>query len=370
MNDSLYNQAKQIVLQSNNYSISHLQRKLQIGYNKASDLIQMIKESKTKIIVVGIGRAGGNVISHMYKKERKGAQLIAINTDAQALVYTSADKRLQIGKVLTQGHSTDMCPSVGKEAAIESYNEIKNILQETNMIFIVAGFGGGTGTGVAPVVAKIAKEMGVLVVSLVTKPFSFEGQKRAKIADDGVIELKKHTDSMIVIENDKLMPMIDKSLGLKESFEVVDATLSEFILNISEAPSSKSESNIQLNFEDLQTVFKYKGKAAIGTAEGRGENAVYEAIREAIKFPLINGVDISSAMCVLVILKLHPDFSSYRDIENAFNLLNLNDDVSIIFSTVTDATLTMDYVKVTIVASGFEKITNMAVNNIFSASVQ
>ena len=364
-NTDLYKQAKQIVLSSNNYSISFLQRKLQISYSKASELMQMIQKSKAKkITIIGIGGAGGNIISYMHDKGLKGVNLISINTDAEGLVYTKAHKRLQIGVVLIQGFGTDMCPSVGKEAALESYEKIKAVLQGSGIVFLVAGLGGGTGSGATPVIAKIAKEMGIVVVSIVTKPFSFEGRKRVQIAELELTELRKYSNSLIVIPNDNLLPMIDRTLGLKESFELVDNTISELIGNISEALYSSSDSDINLSFEDLQSVFKYKGVSAIGTSEKSGENAVKEAMGEAIEFSLFDDVDISDAMCVLIILKVHPDYS-YVDIEKVMDSINQNRDTSIVFTTSTDASLPLDYIKATVIATGFEKTLNLAVNNIF-----
>jgi cell division protein FtsZ len=375
-NADLYKQAKQIVLSNNNYSISFLQRKLQISYNKASELMQMIQKSEVKketdstkptskkITIIGIGGAGGNIISYMYDKGIKGVNLISINTDAKVLVYAKAHKRLQIGVVLTQGFGTSMCLDVGKEAAIESYEEIKTVLQGTGIVFLIAGLGGGTGSGATPVVAKIAKEMGIVVVCIVTKPFSFEGRKRVQITELGLVELKKYTNSLLVIPNDNLLPMIDRTLGLKESFELVDNTISEFIGNISEALYSSLDTDINLSFEDLQSVLKYKGISAIGVSEKSGKNAVEEAMGDAIEFPLFDDADISDAMCVLIILNIHPDYS-YVGIEKVIDNIDKNKDISIIFTTLTDSSLALDYVKATVVATGFEKMINNAANNVY-----
>jgi len=372
----LYKQAKEIVLSNNNYSISFLQRKLQISYNKATELMQMIqkpevevetkftKPTSKKITVIGIGGAAGNIISYMHTKEIKGVDLISMNTDAEGLVYAKAHRRLQTGVVLTQGFGTDMCSAVGKEAALESYEKIKAVLQGTGIVFLITGLGGGTGSGATPIVAKIAKEMGIVVVSIVTKPFSFEGKRRIKIAEDEIKELKKYTNSLMIIPNDNLLSMIDRTLGLKETFELVDNTISEFIGNILEALYSSSDTDINLSFEDLQSIFKYKGISAIGVSEKSGENAVEEAMGEAIEFPLFNNMDISDAMCVLIILKVHPDYS-YIGIEKVIDNIDKNKDISIIFTTSTDCSLPLDYIKATVIATGFEKMINSAVNNVY-----
>jgi len=373
----LYKQAKEIVVSNNNYSISFLQRKLQISYNKASKLMQMsqkpeveverkfTKPTSKKITVIGIGGAGGNIISYMHTKEIKGVDLISINTDAEGLVYAKAHKRLQIGVVLTQGFGTDMCSAVGKEAALESYEKIKAVLQGTGIVFLITGLGGGTGSGATPVIAKIAKEMGIVVVSIVTKPFSFEGKKRIQVAESGLIELKKYPNFLLVISNDYFLPIIDKSLKINETFELVDKTVSELIDNILEALYSSSDTDINLSFEDLQSVFKYKGVSAIGTSQKSGKNAVEEAMEEAIEFPLFNNVDISDAMCVLIVLKVHPNYP-YINIEKIIDSIDKNNrDVSIIFTTLTDFSLPLNYVKATVIATGFEKMTNTAVNNIY-----
>lgn len=375
-NIDLYRQAKRIVLSNNNYSISFLQRSLQTSYNKASELMQIIQKSEDKeetlstkptfkkTTIIGIGGSSGNIISSICDQELKEVKLITINTDTKVQFCAKAHKRLLIGTTLTQGLGTNMHPSLGREAALESYEDIKTTLQDTDMLFLIAGLGGGTGSGATPVVAKIAKEMGMLVVSIVTKPFSFEGKKRLRIAEAGLTELKKYTDSLVILPNDNLLPMIDRTLGMKESFKIVDDTISELIGNISEALYSSENNDINLSFEDLQLVFKHKGVSAIGVSEKSGENAVEEAIGDAIEFPLFDDIDISNAQCVLIILKVHPDYSNVG-IEKVIDSIDKNRDISIIFTTSTDDSLPLDYVKTTVVATGFEIFLNLAINNIY-----
>lgn len=317
----------------------------------------------TNIAIAGIGGAGGNIISYIYNKQIKDVELIAINTDEQVLFYTKAHKRLQIGEVLTHGLGAGMRPSIGKEAALESYKDIKSALQGMDMLFLFTGLGGGTGSGATPVVAKIAREMGILVVSTVTKPFCFEGKKRASIADSELMELKKHTDSLMIIPNDNLLTKIDRSLSLKESFQVIDETISELITNISEALYSNAQTDINLSFEDLQFVFGYKGISAIGVSEKIGVNAVNEAMQEAIKFSLFDNVNISDAMCVLIIFKIHPDYS-YLNIKQLKDSVDINEDISVIFATEINFSLPSDYAKATVIATGFERMLNLAMNNV------
>jgi len=335
MNKNLYKQAKEVVLSNNNYSISFLQRKLQISYNKASELMQMIQKPKVeveiklvkltskKITFIGIGKAGKKIISYINQKDIEGIELILIDTD----------------------------------------ENIKNILQNIDIVFLLAGFGGNTGSAITPLVAKVANELGIIIISTVTMPFGFEGRKRAELATEGLKELKKYTNSIFVIENDKFLPILDKTLSLKESFTVIDKMVTQMILNILEPILIKSDENINLNFEDMQIVFGCKGFATIGVAESYGDNSVYNAVELAVKFPLFNDVNILNAMNVLIIMKTHPDFV-FMDIEKVLSIFDDNEDISIIFSTSIDDNLALDYVKVTVVATGFEKILNMAVNNI------
>lgn len=373
-NTDLYRQAKQIVLSNNNYSISFLQRSLQISYNKASELMRMIKKSQVKeetsstkltskkVTIIGMGEAGGNILSSLHDKEIKEIELIAINTDTKGQLCAKAHKRLLIGTTLSQGLGTNMHPSLGREAAFESYEDIKTILQDTDMLFLIAGLGGGTGSGATPVIAKIAKEMGILVISIVTKPFSFEGKKRLQVAETGLTELKKYTNSLIVIPNDNLLPIIDKSLTLSETFMTVDNTIIELIYSIFEALYSSAGTDINLSFEDLQTVFQYKGKFTIAVSEKNGVDTLNEAIREAMKFPLCDDVDILNASCILLILKVHPNYS-YGEMQKATNMLNIKNDISVILAILTDSSLDINYVRVTLIATGFNKVINEAVNN-------
>jgi cell division protein FtsZ len=282
--------------------------------------------------------------------------MMLINTDAQVLAETSAASKIQIGTKLTKGLGAGMKPSVGKESALESYEEIRKALEGADIVFISAGLGGGTGTGAAPVVAQIAKEVGALTISVVTKPFNFEGKKRLKLAEEGLEELKKESDSIVVIPNDKLLSIIDKKLGLKESFKIVDGVLSQAVSGTSGVILASGENDINLDFADLQTVMSHKGMALMGVGEHEGENAAYEAIKAAIESPLLDNMSINGAMGVLVHFKIHPDFSLF-EISSAMDVVNesAHNEAEVIFGTSTDESLPENYVKITIVATGFEK---------------
>jgi len=312
--------------------------------------------SGARIIAVGVGGGGGNMIGHMLNEGVTGIEMILINTDAQVLNETSAATKIQIGAKLTKGLGAGMKPHIGKDSALENYDEIREALEGADIVFISAGLGGGTGTGAAPVVAQIAKEVGALTISIVTKPFRFEGSKRLKLAESGLEELKKESDSIVVIPNDKLLSIIDRKLGLKESFKIVDAILAQAVSGTSGVILSNGDNDINLDFADLQTVMSHKGMALMGVGEHQGENAAYEAIKAAIESPLLDNMSINGAMGVLVHFSMHPDFPML-ELADAMDVVHesAHDDAEVIWGTSTDATLPEDFVKITIVATGFEK---------------
>ena len=312
-----------------------------------------------RIIAVGVGGGGGNMIGHMINEGINGIEMIMINTDAQVLNEAVNATKIQIGSKLTKGLGAGMKPSVGKDSAMENYDEIKSALDGADIVFISAGLGGGTGTGAAPVVAQIAKEVGALTISVVTKPFMFEGKKRLKLAEEGLAELKKESDSIVVIPNDKLLSIIDRKLGLKDSFKIVDAVLSQAVSGTSGVILSSGDNDINLDFADLRTVMDHKGMALMGVGEYEGDNAAYEAIKAAIESPLLDNMSINGAMGVLVHFNMHPDFPT-MEVYEAMNVVNesADDDADIIFGTSTDDTLSPEYIKITIIATGFEKDLN------------
>ncbi len=319
-----------------------------------------IEETKNingaRIIAVGVGGGGGNMIGHMMKEGVTGIEMIMINTDAQVLQEAESASKIQIGTKLTKGLGAGMKPTVGKDSALENYDEIRAALEGADIVFISAGLGGGTGTGAAPVVAQIAKEVGALTISIVTKPFGFEGRKRLKLAEAGLEELKKESDSIVVIPNDKLLSIIDRRLGLKDSFKIVDGVLAQAVSGTSGVILSSGENDINLDFADLQTVMSHKGMALMGVGEFEGENAAYEAIKAAIESPLLDNMTINGAMGVLVHFKMHPEFP-LMEVSDAMNVVHesAHEDAEVLFGTSTDETISPNYVKITIVATGFEK---------------
>jgi cell division protein FtsZ len=320
--------------------------------------------SGARIIAVGVGGGGGNMIGHMVKEGVNGIEMIVVNTDAQAIQEAGSVSKIQIGSKLTKGLGAGMRPSIGKDSAIENYDDIRAALNGADIVFISAGLGGGTGTGAAPVVAQIAKEVGALTISIVTKPFAFEGKKRLKLAEDGLEELKKESDSIVVIPNDKLLSIIDRRLGLKDSFKIVDGVLAQAVSGTSGVILSSGENDINLDFADLQTVMSHRGMALMGVGEFEGENAAYEAIKAAIESPLLDNMTINGAMGVLVHFKMHPEFP-LMEISDAMNVVHesAHEEAEVIFGTSTDDTIEPNYIKITIVATGFEKEINGATND-------
>ena len=308
-----------------------------------------------RIVAVGVGGGGGNMIGHMINEGITGIEMICVNTDAQVLNDTKSSK-IQIGSKLTKGLGAGMKPEIGKESALESYDEIRASLEGADIVFISAGLGGGTGTGAAPVVAQIAKDVGALTIAIVTKPFSFEGKKRLKLAQEGLEELKRESDSIVVIPNDKLLSIIDRKLGLKDSFKIVDSVLAQAVSGTSGVILSSGSNDINLDFADLKTVMNHRGMALMGVGEYEGDNAAYEAIKSAIESPLLDNMSINGAMGVLVHFTMHPDFP-IMEIYEAMNVINdsADDEADIIFGTSTSKEIAENYIKITIIATGFEK---------------
>jgi cell division protein FtsZ len=318
-----------------------------------------IEESPTitgaKIKAIGVGGGGGNMINHMIHQGINGIDLIVANTDAQALETSKAPYKIQLGEKLTKGLGAGMKPEIGQESALESFETIKEVLSGADIVFVSSGLGGGTGTGAAPIIAQAAKEAGALTVSVVTKPFRFEGRKRMKLAESGLEELKKESDSIIVIPNEKLLSIVDKNLGIKESFKMVDNILARAVSGISNVILSRGEHDINLDFADVNTVMSHRGLALMGVGEATGPSAAYEAIKNAIESPLLDNMDIKGAMGVLVHFHIHPDYP-ILEISEAMGIVedNADEDAHVIFGTTTDENMSPDEVKITIVATGFE----------------
>lgn len=318
-----------------------------------------VEESKhvygAKIKVIGVGGGGGNMVNHMINQGIQGIDLIVANTDAQALDYSLADIKIQLGEKKTKGLGAGMRPEIGKESAQESYEEIKSALEHADIVFVASGFGGGTGTGAAPIIAQAAKEIGALTVAVITKPFMFEGRKRSKLAEIGLEELRKECDSIVVIPNDKLLSIVDKSLGIKDSFKIVDDVLSRAVSGMSLVVLSSGQSDINLDFADVKTVMSHRGMALMGVGQSTGENAACEAVKSAIESPLLDNMSINGALGVLIHFHIPPT-CPISDISEAMNLVyeSADEDADVIFGTTTDESMEAGSVKVTIVATGFE----------------
>ncbi len=308
------------------------------------------------IKAIGVGGGGGNMINHMVSQKISGISLITANTDAQALDMSLAPYKIQIGKNVSRGRGCGMVPDRGREAAEEAYEEIKEAISGSDLVFIAAGLGGGTGTGAAPVVARAAKEVGALTVSVVTTPFKFEGRKRTKLAEQGLAELKEISDSIIVIHNERILSIAEKNLGVKESFKLVDDILAQAVAGISNVIISHSSSDINLDFADVRTVMSHRGLALMGVGHATGQNAAYDAATEAISSPLLGDISINGAQGVLVHFRIHPDYPLFQ-ISEAMSTIEeyADEDASVIFGTTTDESMGEDEVGITIVATGFDQ---------------
>ncbi len=315
-----------------------------------------------RIKAIGIGGGGGNMINHMINEGVSGIDLIVANTDAQALDSSFAPTKLQLGLNATRGLGAGMVPEKGREAALESFDDIKETLAGADIVFISAGMGGGTGTGAAPIVAQAAKEIGALTVSVVTSPFKFEGRKRTKLSKEGLEELKRESDSIVIIPNEKLLSIVEKNLGIKESFRLVDDVLSQAVAGISNVILSHGPNDINLDFADVKTVMSHRGLALMGSGKSEGANAAYDAAKAAIDSPLLDNISINGAMGVLVHFHIHPDYPILQ-ISEAMETIedHAHEDANVIFGTTTNSNMSMDEVKITIVATGFDDNQNVAV---------
>ncbi|WP_104578209.1 cell division protein FtsZ [Helicobacter felis] len=326
--------------------------------NEAGIGVEEIFETNgAKITVIGVGGGGCNTIAHLIATGTyKDITLIAANTDGQALKSSNAKNKIRLGEKVTGGRGAGMRPEVGKQAAQECVEIIKEMVTGADIVFIAAGLGGGTGTGAAPVIAQIAKDAGALTISVVTKPFNFEGRKRAKIAEAGLQELKAVSDSIVVIPNDKLTGFVAKDAGLKASFIHVDSVLAKAVNGISGMIINYGENDINVDFADLKTVMNHRGLALMGIGEATGVNAATVAVENAIASPLFDNVSINGAMGMLINFECHPDYP-LLEITAAVSIIEsmADENADIIFGTCTSTNTPTDHVRVTIVATGFEK---------------
>ncbi len=312
-----------------------------------------------QIKVLGLGGGGSNALNRMIKSNVRGIEFIAINTDAQALYHAESPTKINIGKATTRGLGAGANPEIGKHAAEESSEEIKAALQGADMIFLTCGLGGGTGTGSAPVIAEIAKELGILTVAVVTRPFSFEGARRKSQADEGLENLKAKVDTLITIPNDKILSLIDKKTPMVEAFSVVDDVLRQGVQGIADLITVHGLINV--DFADVKTVMENAGSALMGIGYGTGENRATQAAKAAIESPLLE-LDIVGAKGILFNITGGNDLSMFEVDEAARIITEAADpDANIIFGAVVNDSYTGE-IKVTVVATGFEDSRRGSVN--------
>ena len=316
-----------------------------------------LAEQSAKIKVVGIGGAGGNALNGMIEAGLSGVEFISVNTDAQNLENNRAPSRLQIGKDLTKGLGAGANPEIGLRAAEEDKEAIINSLTGADMVFVTCGMGGGTGTGAAPVVAEIAKDLGALTVGIVTKPFTFEGSARLKNAERGIDEMRKCIDTLIVIPNDRVFSIIDKNTPAISAFKVIDSILLEATRSISDLINNHGY--INLDFADIRTVMLGMGDALMGTGMATGEGRATAAAEEAISSPLLDGVDINGALGVLINITGGSNLTLWEVNESATIIQEAaGSKVNVIFGMVVDEALS-DELRVTVIATGFNKEAKM-----------
>lgn len=323
-------------------------------------------ESFARIRVVGVGGSGGNAVNHMVASHVQGVDFIAVNTDGQDLHKNKAKRRVHMGKALTRGLGTGMNADLGKQAADESREEIQDALKGSDMVFVTCGMGGGTGTGAAPVVAKIARELGALTVGIVTKPFSFEGAQRGRLAEQGLAELRKAVDALIMIPNDKLLTIVTRETGIKNAFAMCDDILKQAVEGISDIITQTGIINV--DFADVRAVMQDAGSALMGIGSGIGEKRAELAARAAINSPLLD-VSIHGAKGVLFSIAGGEDLGML-EVQDAANVITeaIDPDAKVIFGAVTDPALKKGAVRVTVIATGFPEAGGRS--SLFGATTQ
>jgi len=308
-------------------------------------------EAFARIKVVGTGGSGKNAVNHMINSKVKGVDFIAINTDAQDLHHSLAKKKIHIGKNLTRGLGTGMNPELGKRAVDETKEEVQEALKGADMVFVACGLGGGTGSGASPSIARTAKELGALTVAVVTKPFFFEGQQRAKVADQALDELRKEVDAIIIIPNDRLLSVIDKSTTAKNAFAMCDEILKQAVEGISDLITTPGIINI--DFADIRAVMENAGSALMGIGSASGDNRAVDAAKAAINSPLLD-LSINGAKGVLFSIAGGEDLTMF-EIQDAAKVIteSIDPNAKVIFGTVRDDKLKKNEIKITVIASGF-----------------
>jgi len=311
-----------------------------------------VDELRPRISVIGVGGAGGNAIANMMRADVQGVDFVVANTDAQALNNSAADRRIQLGLKITQGLGAGSRPEIGRAAAEETLDEILTALEGAHMCFIAAGMGGGTGTGAAPVIAKAARDKGILTVGVVTKPFAFEGSRRGRSADTGIAELQQHVDTLIVIPNQNLFRLANSETTFKEAFEMADEVLQQGVRGITDLMVMPGL--INLDFADVRSVMSEMGKAMMGTGEADGDNRAIEAAEKAISNPLLDGVSMKGAKGVIISITGGEDMRLMEVDEAASHIKELVDpDANIIWGSAFNNDLG-GKIRVSVVATGIE----------------
>ena len=308
-------------------------------------------ETFARIKVLGVGGSGKNATNHMINSKVRGVEFIVLNTDTQDLHNSLADKKIHIGKNLTRGLGAGGTPDVGKRAAEETKAEVQDVIKGSDMVFIACGMGGGTGTGAAPIVARAAKEQGILTVAVVTKPFFFEGNQRMRIAEEGLRELEKEVDAIIVIPNDKLLQIAGKDMGFRDAFALCDSVLQQAVEGISDLITTPGVINV--DFADIKSIMQDTGTALMGIGMGSGEGRAAKAATDAINSPLLE-VSINGAKGVLFAISGGDDLTIF-EIQEAAKVIteSIDKDARVIFGTIRDERLKKGEVKVTVIATGF-----------------
>lgn len=308
-------------------------------------------ETFARIRVVGTGGSGNNAVNHMINSKVKGVEFVAINTDAQDLHRSLAKKKIHIGKNLTKGLGAGMNPDLGRRAADETRQEIQEALQGSDMVFITCGMGGGTGTGAAPVVAKIAKELGALTVAVVTKPFSFEGAQRSEIAEQGLAQLKKEVDAYLIIPNDKLLSIVEANTTAKSAFAMADEILSQAVEGVSDIITTPGE--INTDFNDIKAIMEGAGPALMGIGLAEGDNRAKEAAAQAVNSPLLD-VSITGAKGILFVVAGNEDLG-ILEVQEAAKVISESVDKSarVIFGIMRDEKLKKGQIRIIVIATGF-----------------
>jgi len=322
---------------------------------------------KPCITVIGVGGAGGNAVNNMISANLEGANFVIANTDAQALEHSLATRRIQLGESLTKGLGAGASPDVGEAAAEESAEEIKEVIQGSNMVFITAGMGGGTGTGAAPVIARMAQELGILTVGVVTKPFNFEGAHRTRIADRGLTELQKHVDTLIVIPNQNLFRIANERTTFTEAFKMADEVLHSGVRGITDLITMPGL--INLDFADIVTIMNRMGKAMMGTGEADGENRAIKAAEAAISNPLLDNCSMKGARGVLINITGGMDMTLF-EVDEAANRIRdeVDSEANIIFGSTFNPTIE-GKIRISIVATGIDSpLEARAPKNMFTST--